>query len=313
MTRGGKHSATRAAALTILSLVALSWAGCAGSSGKGMAPARLQAIDHNQRGIEAEARGNGDAALAEFSQAFRLHGSIENRDGMVIALINIARTLRLRGDLASARQAIERASSLLQEHSALAPELSFERAKILLAAGELTAAHEWAVRAAAETGEGRGRRLNLVALTLFRQGLPAQAREQAESALGLNRASGLAGEEANSLRLLGEIELAQGRGDRATDFFNGALSLDKELGSGRKIAADLRGLGRAALTTGDLTGAIGFCRRALEVSLNNGDSASAADDMARLAELYQRQGEPELAEQIAAERQELLKAGKSDR
>lgn len=311
MTDSGKRTVLRAVAALVLTLSALVWGGCSGTAVRNLSQARLKAINHNQRGVEEEVSGNADAALVQFSEALRLHSSIENVDGKVIALINIARTQRLKGDVPSARTAIERASSLLQEPSDLAPELFFERAKIHLAAGDLVAALDWAARAAVlEKGGNLGRRVNLVGTILLRQGLPDRAREQAETALKLNRDRKLSAEEANSLRLLGEIHLAQGKHGEAATCFNGALSLDKELGLGRKIATDLRGLGCAALQKGDLPGAISYYRRALEVSLNGADLDSAAQAMARLADLYRQGGEPLLALKIDEERIRLVKGEK---
>ena len=296
----------RALGVLLFSLAPLCLAGCAGKNARPLAPARLQAIAHTERGIELEAGGQNEPALAEFGEALRLQSAIENDEGMVIALINIARTRRLKGDLAAARQAAERAALLLPQSSELESELYFERAKILLAAGDLASAQSWALRAeSAEKGGALGRRANLVAAIVFRRGLPEQAREQAERALTLSRADRLVGEEANALRLLGEIHLVQGTSARAIDCFSEALSLDKEQSLGRKIALDLRGLGRALRKKGDLPRAIGFYRRALEVSLNRGDAGSASGDLDVLTELYRLNGEPVLAEQLAAERKKL--------
>lgn len=292
-------------AMFLLSLSALVGGGC--SSVQKSSPGLLEAIRHNQRGIEEEARGNTDAAVAEFTAALRLHGAIENNDGMVVALINIARTKRLKGDLVSARAAIERATLLLQEPSSIASELFFEKAKISMAMAELLPAKDWALRAvAADKGKGLGRRINLAGRILLQQGLTEEARVQAELALTLNRDEDAAGEEANSLRLLGEILLAQGDYRKAVSFFQDALALDKKLGAGKKIAEDLRGLGAATLKYNDLAAAIGFYRRALEVSLNNIDPVSAADDMAKLAGLYRKRGELLLALEIEAERARIL-------
>lgn len=301
-----RNTVRRAVTMLLVALPILCWGGCAGKQAKPVSPSRLQAIGHNQRGVQAQAGGHGEEALAQFSEALRLQSSIENIDGMVVALINIARTQRLKGDLPAARETVERASLLFKEPSELASELFFEKAKILLAAGDLAAAKEWALRAeAAEKGGIRGGRANLVAAILWRQGLPDQAREQAEKALQLNRADQAAREEANSLRLLGEIHLTQGGNDRATDCYRDALSLDKELGLGRNIAADLRGLG-AATRKSDIPGAIGFYRRAMEVSLNGGDASLADEDMIRLAELYRQNGEGVVAEKIEDTRKKLV-------
>lgn len=275
----------------LLLMAAASLAGCAGNRPRPVSPPRAQAMEHNRRGVEAEARGDREQALAEFSEALRLQSSVDNTDGMVVALINSARTQRLKGDLPSARLSVERAISLQPEGSDLASELFYEKAKILVAGGELLAATQWALRAeAAEGGDARGRRMNLVASLKLRQGFPDQAREQLEQALTFNRKAGMLAEEANSLRLLGEIALMQGSYDRAFERYQGALLLDKELGLGTKIAADLSGLGAVAAGKGDNARAIGWYRRALEVSRSGGDTAQAAAAMERLAQLHRLTG-----------------------
>lgn len=274
--------------LLLVALTALVLAGCAGPRTVQLPAPRAEAVRHNQRGVEAEKVGNRETALAEFSEALRLHGSIENWDGMVVARINIARTHRLMGDPLSARRVMDRALELLPAESDLAAELYFENAKVYLAAGDLACASNWAVNAArAEKGKDLGRRLNLVGAILLRLGEAERAREQADRALKLNRERGSVAEEANSLRLVGETALARGRYGEAADSFRAALALDKDLGFGRKIADDLRGLAVAAWKNGRAAEAAAYYRRAREVSLSGGDAAGAAETTARLAEIEQ--------------------------
>ena len=294
----------------LLLLLAACLGGCAGSRVKPVSPSRLLAMEHNRRGVEAASRGESDKALAEFSEALRLQSSIDNTDGMIVALINSARTQRLKGDPQSARPSVEHAASLLDEGSDLASELFYEKAKILLAAGELSAASQWAVRAeAAEKGDARGRRQNLVALLLYRQGLPDQAKAQLEQALQLNRQAKMAAEEANSLRLLGAINLVQASYEKAGACYREALILDKELGLGAKIAADMSGLGAVAAGRGDNAVAVGWYRRALEVSRNGRDAGSVAAAMARLSRLYRLSGDAVLAERIDGQLKKLPVTG----
>jgi len=306
MTKARKAAARRCLTTMLLALFALAWQGCAGTAVRDVPQARLQAIKHNQRGVDAGSKGNQDAALAEFTEALRLHSSIENWDGMVVARINIARTHRLKGDPASARRALERALLVLPQSTDLASELFFENAKVYLAAGDLAAAQDWALQAAAaDKGSELGRRLNLVGAILFRAGSPEQAREKAEQALKLNRDRKVEAEEANSLRLLGEIHLAQGREGQAAESFEAALLLDKSLGLAKKIALDLRGLGAAALQKEDLPAATAYYGRALEVSRSIRDTASAAGDLAQLADLKRRSGDAPAAQKLDEERAKL--------
>ena len=310
MTKGNP-AAYRSVLALLLALFAFSAGGCAATPARGLSQARLQAIGYNQRGVEEQAAGNQDAALAEFSEALRLQSSIENEQGMAIALINIARTQRLKGELPLARAAIDRASTLLPETSILAPELYFEKAKITLAQGDLDAAKDWAMKGAVAEQKGDlGRRVNLVGSILLKQDRKAEALTQAGLALKANREAGSTVEEANSLRLLGEIHLALGGNQEALTSFNGALLLDKDLGLGRKVAADLRGIACASLKKGDLAGSIGYYRRSIEVSRNLGEADLAANDMATLSDLYRKSGDARLAAKIEEERVKLLQGEK---
>ncbi|GFO55647.1 hypothetical protein GMSM_26540 [Geomonas sp. Red276] len=289
-----------------LAALVLLIAGCGGGSFKRLPQARLDAVACTERGIAAQAGGHLDDALSQFGEALRLQSSIENREGMVVALVNIARTERLKGALVPAREAIDRAVSLLSESSPVASEVYFEKAKILFAAGDLAPAKEWALRAeGAEKGDAAGRMANLTALISLKQGLQDQARVEAERARNLNRSVSASQEEANSLRLLAEIALAKSEAKSARDLFGQALGLDKALGLGRKVAADLRGIARAAAVEGDNASAIGYYRRSMEASLNGGDRKAAADDMARLAELYRVTGQEKLSRQIEEELKKL--------
>lgn len=273
---------------TLLVLLAtLCICGCAATPQKPVSRPHALALEHNRRGVQAEARGDRDRALSEFNEALRLQGAVDNAEGMVVALVNIARTQRLKGDLQSAGSSVERALALLPEGSALGSELFFEKAKVLHAAGEIAAATGWAVRAeAGAKGAELGRRLNLVALLKLRQGEVKQAAEVLERALPLNGGGAASAEEANSLRLLGEVALLQGEHDKAFESYRAALALDQELGLGKKIAADLAGLGGVAAARGDTAGAIGWYRRAVEVSKHGGDADGAAAAAAKLAQLY---------------------------
>lgn len=299
---------TSGRSLLVLAFVAASLSGCAGKQVQPISPVRAQALEHNRRGVEAEGRGDRERAVAEFAEALRLQGSIENTDGMVVALVNLARTRRLAGDLNAARESVERALALLPEKSDLAAEVHFEKAKVLQAFGDLAGATAWALSSeAAEQGDGKGRRLNLVALLMLRQGMPEKARETLERALAANRSAGMQSEEANSLRLFGEVALSQGDLAKARESYQGALHLDKELGLSARIAADLSGLGEVAARKGEHAAAVDWYRRSLEVSRSGMDLARAAAALDRLAELHRLAGEEKLAREAAEERKALAR------
>ena len=88
-----------------------------------------EAVAHNERGIREQAQGNPEAALAEFAEALRLHSSIENERGKIVALVNMARIYRLQGDLEAAQQSAAQAAPLLQARPELTAEVRFEQAR----------------------------------------------------------------------------------------------------------------------------------------------------------------------------------------
>jgi tetratricopeptide (TPR) repeat protein len=147
---------------------------------------------------------------------------------------------------------------------------------------------------------------NLLARVLFLEGKVEEARVRAEDALAANRKSGARGEEANSLRLLGDVAAARKDGTKARELYSAALSIDKDIADSRKIAADLRALGAVAAVAGDTGGALAFYSRAYDVSLNGGDRREAAAALLELARLYEKSGAPDKAASALAEREKLL-------
>lgn len=301
----------RRCVFVLVAAVAALLGGCAGSRVQAPPRTKLEAMEHNRRGVDAQARGDREQALAEFRAALKLQTSIDNTEGMIVALVNSARTERLKGDVAAAREDVERAASLLPEGSELAAELFYEKAKVISAAGDFESAVEWALKSeAAEKGDEVGRRKNLVASLLVRRKLLDRAQDQAEKALEANRKTGSAAEEANSLRILADIRLAQGAVEKAGGYYRQALVIDKELALGPKIASDIVGLADVAVKAGDGAGAAKLYRRAADVSVSGGDNAAAAAALERLAQLYRLQGEGGSAQRADDERKKLLAGGK---
>ena len=300
----------RGAVLSLLLPCALLWLGCEGCSGSPPAPVppvKERAVARNRQGLAAEARGDRDGALAAFGESLKLHRSVEDLPGAAVALVNLARVHRLRGELPLAKERIDAADPLLPPGSALFPEMAFEKAMIGLASGDLPAAREWATRAVdTEKGGASGRMLNLLGRILLLEGRSDEAHGRAEGALAANRNAGARGEEANSLRLLGDIATVREDRRRAGEFYAASLSIDKGIANSRKIAADLRALGALAAGAGDTENALGFYTRAYEVSINGDDSRGAASALLEMARLHEKAGAPEKAQSARTEREKLL-------
>lgn len=295
-----------------LAVILLVGVGCGGNKTVDLSSTHLAAIEHNRRGIRAESAGDHARALAELTEALRIHRSVENTDGAAVVLVNRARVHRRRGELEPAQRDIDDALSLIvAPRSGLFAEAAFEKALCSLAAGDLPAAEEWASRAeAADPGPKTGGRKNLVARVLLARGDLAEARKKGEEALELTVREGQAEEEANARRLLGNILVRQGHRDEASRSYESALGLDKKLGKSEKIAADLRGLGRLAEAFDERSAALGYYRRACEVSRNGRDLPRAAEDLLEIARILGDLGDSEEARRVLAERDELLRSAR---
>lgn len=270
------------------------------------APALLQAREHNQRGIDAEARGQHPRARAEFAAALRTSASIEDNDGAVTALVNLARLARRDGDAALGRELITQAQNKVAPGTSLAGEVAFEQALQLLAADEPLAAEAAARQALAVAATPA--RHNLLARILWRQQRSGDAVTHARQALATVDADADPAEAANGYRLLAEIAAAGGAGRQAETDYRKALELDRRAGLSGRIASDLRGLAGLALTAGRAQEASGLLYRAFEVSLNGGDLPAALADLEQLATLYRQGGDAERAAKIDAQRESLQRA-----
>ena len=266
----------RITALFFCLLAAAALYGCSSPAPVPVPPAQERALTWNKRGLEAEARGNHESAISAFEESLRIHRSIENFDGIAALLLNLARVHRQKTDLSIAKERIVETLRIISSDNPLFPEAAFEKAKVELALGNLPDAEDWARKAVpAEKKPYSGRMQNLLSRILFLEGKTGEALPLAESALESNRKSADRAEEANSLRLTGDIALAEGDPQGAQARYLEALAIDKEMALSKKIASDLRSLGAAAFARGETDKAMAFYERAATVSRGGGMPAEA--------------------------------------
>jgi tetratricopeptide (TPR) repeat protein len=287
----------------------LSSTGCAGKVPNSLSESQMQAISHNQRGIKYAARGDNLQAVVEFSEALKISRSIENSEGIVVALVNSSRVHRHAGDAKAALAAISGAIPYTQPLALLYAEVAFEMAQVKLLAGDLNEASEWASKAvAADNSSTRGMMINLLARIHFLKGNIAEAELKAQEALLINRNNGVRAEEANSLRTLGDIKaIAADRSVEAAAYYNQALVIDKVLGKSGKIVADLRALARLAQSQNDSGRALEFYSRAFTASRADGDLSGASEDLMNMSLIHEKRGEMELSRRLLTERDNILK------
>ena len=299
---------TRTASLVLATaLILLFLAGCSSSRKTVSSSTVLLAADHNRRGILATARGDRDTAVSEFRTALALNGSIENNDGMAANLLNLARFHRQQGDPAQARAFIDRALPLVTPSAPLCGDVAFEKARVCQLSKDFPAAELWAQKALEAAPEAdRSSRLNLLGRVLSQRGNMVEAQKHAEAALKSAQDEENREEEANSLRLTGDIHAAARRFQAAMVAYEKGLAIDKELGLGSKIAGDLTRLAGVAAGANDLNKALGFYERAAEVSLQGGNKQGAAGALEQLAIIHEKLGRNDMAQALRREREQLL-------
>lgn len=290
-----KHSSCL---LTVAMLALLLLSACARTRVK--LPTLLQQAErHNVTGVAAESKQKFTAAEAEFIEAYRLFSSVENYSGMVVALINSSRLYRLLGDLEKSDNVLKQAVRLIAATPELEAEVCFEKSKLATLKGNVDSALPWAERAVNSASDrDRARMLNLAAVIHFRNGAVQNAGEFAEAALKSARSVADRREEANALRLLGEIAVMEKQYVASLQLYESALVIDKELAIPGRISADLVALSHAAEAQGDIPKGTEYLQRAVDAEIGDRNSKDAAGNLDRLIKLYEQTGNSQAAEKI---------------
>lgn len=269
-------TAVRACTLVAAVLIA----GCGGDP-----PLRSErqatAIEWNERGQAAAARGDLAQARASFEKALEINRAIENADAVALELLNLSAIHFRLGDPARAFRALDEVLTgpmlaFLPERRA---EAAYRRARFELDNAGTDAAAQSCAQALALCADrcaSLGRILNLQAQLALRTGHTPEARDLARCAEALHRRQHDALEQANSSRLVGDAALAAGDYLAAQASYDAALVLDKEAGAASKVALDLIGVGRALRSQGRVAEAAVFFRRARAVAESAGDAALRA-------------------------------------
>lgn len=289
--------------LAIPLIVLMLLAGC--SAGKPLPVAKVaqEALSHNRAALRAEEAGDLPLALSELRESLRLYASIEEREGTLVDLINLARLKRRNGHYPEALQTVQLALELSRDGEVLRGEAALEQGLIHLAAGEIEAARA-AVQIALtikESGTLRGRALNLQGRVELLQGDLAAAQRAAREALAAHEGDDPRREQGNSWRLLGDVALAAGQGTEAETAYSEALDRDRAIGSSERVADDLFGLAQSRQQRGALAEADDVYQRAFDVAHNGGLGTKAAVILQRRCEVQRLLGNEEAA--TACERQ----------
>lgn len=243
-------------------------------------PTQIQQADrHNLLGIAAESRLQLTVADAEFMEAFRLHSGVEHYHGMVMSLVNRSRLYRSQGETAKTEKVLQQAVQLMPHVPELKVEVCFEMSKLALMKGNHDDAVNWANRGV-ESADAvdMARMLNLQALTFMQKSFFQEASIAADSALKASRGTVDKREEANALRILGDLAYADNRFNESLEKYEAALSIDKELAISSRISDDLRRIARSLTKSGGLSAAMTHYQRSLAINLAEHDLKRGAED-----------------------------------
>jgi predicted ATPase/class 3 adenylate cyclase len=216
-----------------------------------------------------------DVQIALLDESLALYRTLDDRQGMAMALNRLGGTLYFHGDDLAARAPLE-------EGLALSRMIGYK----------------WDI-AQALTGLGQ------IALT---QGDYALAIAQLEESLVLNREVGDRDEIGGTLYALGEAARLQGDFNRAAMFFAEALAREQELGDRRGIAAQLGNLGAVALAQGDIARATSLFEESLSIYRDIGWQQGIGWALHYFAEVACTLGQPERAARLLGAEKVLREA-----
>ncbi len=291
-----------------LALCATLLAACSAGGGKpALRPeAQQRAASLFERALRAQQKGQSGQAEQLLRESLASSSSIEDNPARIVALVNLARLNRLRGDNPAAADYADQALRLCSLHPEFMAEAAYEKAHIELALDRHYQALIWASRALDAEGEAlMGVRRNLLARVQLAAGDGNAAARSAREALGENRKSGQAAEEANSLRLLGTLAADNGDLESADALFLEALGIDKRIGASVRIGLDLEKLADVAEKRRNLKLTADYLERAGSVYRSAGNGTKANLVLQKLEALYRDSGDSIGAEKARRQREQL--------
>lgn len=252
----------------LLTFSVMQLAACGGGrSGIKLSPVHERIMEANKRGLKNLENYRYQASINNFEMALRLSRSIDDREGALLAMLNLVRAYRAKGLTEKAELMLSEALTLVVPDDRLYADLTFERAKVLLASGDSDEATKWLDVVLNVPGIPNflvAGAHNLKALSLMHSNRVKEAREEVSLALQAARRTGLPSRaaEADSLRVEGDIEKSAGNWEAAEARCGEALEIDRDMGRVRSVGYDLLCLGEAAEGAGRVDEALGYYRRA---------------------------------------------------
>ncbi len=231
---------------------------------------------------KAMERGDMEASIESYKNALYIARSIQDEKSEAIILLNLSRLYMKKGDIESAVLCLDLMNRLIESSSMdekTIMELKREYMLEMASMDILKGYNDNALSLLEIIINGNlsesflGRAMNLKARILIMKGDRVESERLLEEALRLNRASGLRVEEANTLRLLGDLNLIHNP-VKAIDYYRDALRIDKSLALPEKIGMDLEKIAEGYERLNDREMVLNYLIKAYDVwSTINRDSA----------------------------------------
>jgi len=300
--------------MTALAAIFLVLTGCAAVDKKKASPIQIKSSEMKAAGVDAYGLGDYAGARSAFAEALRLDRSVDNREGELLDLINLARVAVVTGVYDDARAWLADAVALAQF---LKDDKNLSEAYATLAkAGYLTGNHDaaWthieaAIAIDRRAGVKSGARLNLKAAILTASGKPAEAKSILNDALKLNAGGGDVVETANSYRALAEADIREGSDATALDYYQRAYETSREAGDNSRLAADLVSISSLQMKTGRAADALFSLSRLYAVASASGMAREAAWALDGLISINEAAGSMDKGAFYRKLRDDLSKAG----
>lgn len=287
--------------------------GCASSKKIEMPKTQTEAIEFNQRGVDAFEAGNYERALIAFQKSLKLNAGVDNQKGAAISLLNLGRVYLAIDRFDDAKSVLERAIKigLNLNDRLIISEAYASLGRYYYLIGKNRDAIDILEKAVAiDSKEGYrtiGSKLNIMGTVYKDSNKPEEAEKIFNDALKANQGYGFVIDAADSFRGLGDISLQKGDYRKAGELYESALSIDKKSDKGVKISLDLFSLGVLSLKEGDTKLSLDFFLRAYAVDNSRGDNKGAVKTLEKIIEIYNELGDKNNLEMYSLERERLLK------
>jgi tetratricopeptide (TPR) repeat protein len=266
----------------------------------GWVPERSHAAaDYQHRlGIIAQARGNYDAALERYRDAFAICQELGDRRGMAGSHFQLARVAEERGDYDAALDGYRRSLAIMEDLNDRREVAGIYHQFGIVAEerGEYDAALDWYRRSLA-IREDLDDRAD-VAASYFQLGNLAYRRGDYDAALDWYRQALAIAEEqgdrvgmSNCYHQLGMVEREHGEYDAALYWYRRSLVIEEELNNRAGIATSYHELGIVAEQCGDYDAALDWYQRSLAINEELRDRAGIAKTCHEMGVVAEERGE----------------------